>query len=984
MPGIYVRMMMRGLKKSLFRFLAIIGVSALGVGFLCGLASTPRDMEKSVDKYYDKYRTYDVNVKSSIGFEKDDLELFAEEFYISAIMPAYVTDALMKLGEEDEVVRIIGAELTDEKGHLVNGFSLVLGRFPEKEDECLILKSGKYSGSVALGKELLFEEDAEGYAAESLTVVGVVECPTYMSVENEISGIGKGIVDKIVFVSEKTYTLPVYTDLFMNVYGAKNENSFGKAYERKLEDALKSLEEFGYEFCDVKYNEIYSAAQNEVDEAFALYESKKKESDESFASVRKELDAQIETLASAREKYQAQLKKYRSELAAAEELKKTLDNAVEEQRALIESQKQFMTYERYMAAIKTLNDQYNTSLDNLQKQYFAPLAVLGAALEAEEKNIDSAQRKIDEAERDYSVALAEAQEEFAKAYAEIQDAQKAVNEIPMPQWYLSDRRDNISYKSYASNTEKIGAISRLFPVFFFAVALLVVSTTMSRMVDEERKRCGLLSSLGYTKTQLAAYYIFYGIAASFSGGLAGALICSVVHPRVIYSVYTMMYELPPFALGFYPDLIGLSLALMCALTVITTLTTLFSHLKERPASLLLPKAQAKGKRIFLERIPSFWKRMSFIGKVSARNVFRYKKRFFMTVTGVAGCMALLITGFGLRDSVKDIVKKQFGEIFRYDLAIYLSEDKGALSELESSLSKIEGVGNAHIFDSTSLEVFSKDGSRTATLLVCKEKGSLEDCIVLKNRRTQNKTDLPKGKVVLSEKLCEELGVSVGDRVWLGVSEGSTVSSEIGAMCENYLLNYVYMDSDTYRELYGKDPVYDTVFVFAGKASVDEIARSVLKSPSVLAVSDSLLLEESFSNTVKSIDSVVLVLIVSAALLALVVLCNLISINISERKKELATMKVLGFKKGELAAYIYREIAILCTFGIFAGMPFGVLLHKFVVKTVEVDSVMFGREVYFESYVISALMCFVFMIFADILSYKRIRDIDMVESMKAND
>lgn len=585
---------------------------------------------------------------------------------------------------------------------------------------------------------------------------------------------------------------------------------------------------------------------------------------------------------------------------------------------------------------------------------------------------------------DAAQELADAEVELADAKIEIDDAQKEIDELKLPEWYVLSRESNVSYVSFFSNVQKVDAIAKIFPLFFFLVAALVALTTMTRMVEEERLQIGTLKALGYARGAIMWKYMFYALAASVLGSVIGLAVGIFLFPSVIWNAYTMMYTLPQLHCRFIPSIAITSALAAIGCTLAATLNACWSTLHETPARLMLPKAPKAGKRIFLEHIGFIWKRMKFTHKVTARNLMRYKKRFFMTVIGIAGCTGLLVTGFGLHDSISDIVNKQFDELFLYNLTISLSEDETAQSAGVTQALAEHG-------ESEYLTVHQEQSSNryenmtfNTHIFVPQDSADFAQFICLRDRKTGEPVAFSETGVVITEKMSERTGYGVGDTFLLENNDGDKGEFTIAGVAENYVENYVYMSAETYERAYGEAPDFASVVARVGteKEHRDELSTALLVLDGVSGVSFTDDLKESFSSMMQKIDTIVVVLILSAAALAFVVLYNLTNINITEREKEIATIKVLGFFDREVSAYVYRESLMLSLIGTMMGLVLGIFLHAFVIQNVEVDAVMFGRDIRAISFVYSAALTMLFSVIVNLVMYGKLRRISMVESMKA--
>ena len=655
------------------------------------------------------------------------------------------------------------------------------------------------------------------------------------------------------------------------------------------------------------------------------------------------------------------------------------------------------------AGRKQLSDGWE-ELDQKEKELNDTIASTEKAFaEADEKLLDARQQYADglaeleegrqeliDGQKEYEDAKAEAEQELADGKEEILDAESEVREIEKGKWLLGDRSDNAGFSSYGDNADKIAAIATVFPVFFFLVAALVALTTMTRMVEEERGQVGTMKALGYTRGQIAAKYILYALTASLAGSGVGMLIGMQLFPRIILSAYNIMYDLPdlltPFNWGF--GLLATGAAVAC--TLLATLNACWAELREQPASLMLPKAPKAGKRILLEHIGPVWRRLRFTHKVTARNLFLYKKRFFMTVVGIAGCTALLVTGFGLQDSISDIVEKQFDELAHYQMLVSLQDESALdgrdLAAILNDETKVTGHLAVSQQDAT---VVPEEGGEEDNLyiVVPSDTEAMTEYFTFRQRTTGETVPFEEGSVVISEKLAERHDLSVGDAITVENADGDEASFTITGVCENYIYHYLYMSEDVYRDAFGEGPETNLLYCRLAEGvdtpeAEDELATALLKCRDVAGAQFTHEITASFRQSLDSINYIVVVLIIAAGALAFVVLYNLTNINITERSKELATIKVLGFYDGEVGAYIYRETSVLTLIGTVCGLVFGIALHTFVIRTAEVDMVMFGRSIYPMSFVWSALLTIAFSLLVNLVMYRKLKNISMVESMKA--
>ena len=596
-----------------------------------------------------------------------------------------------------------------------------------------------------------------------------------------------------------------------------------------------------------------------------------------------------------------------------------------------------------------------------------------------EDEIAEGEQKIRDAEAD----LADAEEQIA-------DAEEQLAELRYPDWYVDNRSALPEHAGFGENAERLSNIAKVVPILFFLVAALISLTTMTRMVEEERTQIGTLKALGYGKWSIASKYLKYAFLATLGGGAAGILIGEKIFPWVIINAYGIMYQHIPEILLPYNwsyGLIAMGAALLC--TIGATVSACYKELMAVPAQLMRPPAPKEGKRVWLERITFLWKRLSFTWKSTVRNLFRYKKRFLMTIIGIGGCMGLLLVGYGLLDSITDIGTLQFDELQLYDAVVVLDTDADAseIAEVEDALRTDERVTHAKRFYMQLTDVQTKgitDKEWSVYLYVPEDKKELEGFFRFRDRETKEPYELTDEGAIITEKIAKELGIKAGGTITLEQEEGDDVEVPVAAVCENYLSHYLYMTPALYEKIYGEAPEFNSIFFESGEPQegIEEIGEKMLSYDAVLNVTYTGTLAEQIENMLGAMDVVMLVLIVSAGALAIVVLYNLNNININERRRELATLKVLGFYNGEVAAYVYRENILLTLIGAALGIVLGKLLHAYIITTIEVDACMFGRNINLPSFVYGTLFTIGFSMIVNGFMYFKLKKIDMVESLKS--
>lgn len=596
------------------------------------------------------------------------------------------------------------------------------------------------------------------------------------------------------------------------------------------------------------------------------------------------------------------------------------------------------------------------------------------------EDLEKAKKDLAEGEEEYIASKEKADKELREAWEKIQDGEKELRKLKKPKWYVLNRKGHYSYVDYGGAADRIDAISKVFPVFFALVAALVCLTTMTRMVDEQRVNIGTLKALGYNNGDIAFKYILYAMTATILGCIIGIAIGYTIFPTVIFNAYGIMYLLPPAELRFNTFL-ALSVSLgAIGLTTITAFFACNNELRENPASLMRPRAPKMGKRILLERIPFIWNRFNFTYKVTIRNIFRYKRRFFMTVFGIAGCTALMLAAFGIRDSIRTVVDRQFGVLFTYDITV------GVEPEGERYLRENKNIKDYELILNESGTLVSDGIKKDVSIIVPRNLSKIDDFIRLQNSKNGEKINIPEKGVIITEQVGKSLNVRVGDEITL-ISGDDEAKVKITDITENYTFNYAYLSPEYYREVFGREAKFnEAIGNLVNTSNSDEnlLSKELISKEGISSVSFNTGIRENFEDTIQSLGYVVLVMIVSAGALAFVVLYNLTNVNISERIREIATIKVLGFYDNEVSAYVYRENTILTLIGTLVGLIIGVFLHRYIMVTVEMDNIMFGLEVEPLSYVFSILLTLVFSVFVNFVMYYKLRNVEMVESLKSID
>lgn len=606
-------------------------------------------------------------------------------------------------------------------------------------------------------------------------------------------------------------------------------------------------------------------------------------------------------------------------------------------------------------------------------------------LEEGKKELADAKAELEDGKKeieDAKIELEDGRKELEDGKQELADAKAELEDVKHPEWYVLDRNTVQQFVEYGSNTERIGNLGDVFPAVFYLVAALVSLTTMTRMIEEERTQIGTMKALGYGKGAIVSKYLWYSLSATLLGGVIGVLVGSYVFPWVIIKAYSILYSNIPYLITpvqWSLALVSVLIAVVC--TIVATMSSCYKELMAAPAILMRPVAPAAGKRVFLEYVKPVWNHLSFSWKATCRNLFRYKKRFFMTIFGIGGCMALLLVGFGLRDSIMDIVSKQYKEIWTYDAYLSINGETVSLEEKEHW----DVVKNRMFIQTKTMDVETGEAMVSATLFVPEHLDGLENFVKLRDRVSKETYTLTKDNIIITEKLAKLLDVSVGDTMELYFDDVTKYPVTVSAIAENYMFHYVYMSAEYYRSLFGEEPEFNQLYLKTAtmtEAEKEAFSEEMLADTSVDSITYVEELQESVSVMMQSLEMVVVVLIIAAGMLAFIVLYNLNNINIIERRRELATLKVLGFYDIEVGSYVYRENVLLTVLGILAGVVMGLFLHRFVILTVEIDMMMFGRDIEGPSYLYSVLLTCAFAVLINFGMFFKLRKIDMASSLKS--
>lgn len=956
------------IKQTFNRFISILVIVLLGVGFFTGIRETSPNMKDSLDAYFKKENVYDISLMSTWGITDDEINDLKNKGY--NVEGSYSFDTLIHI-DDDYVAKVHSYD----KNATMNKLVVIEGRLPHSNNECVIEKN-KDVGHYKLGDKIIIDDDI--LKEKELTIVGFVKSPLYVSLERGSTKLLNGKVNFYMYSLITNFDSDVFTEAYIDLN--TDDSTFSDKYISLRDSEVKKLESISDEYRDKRFNDEKNDALKELNDNIEKYNKEKEDTYKKLDDALDKINKTEKELKSNLTKLNNNEKKAKTEFAnKKKELnnnKKEVENGINELKKNIsymesvgmdttELKVQLSNLEK---TLTTINNGYNTLLKRETKTY--------NEIKSGKAKIENAKKKLESSKVELADNRKKADTEFEDAYKKIEDARKEIDELEKPEWYVLDLDSNLGYYQFSQDSERIAKIAKVFPVLFYLVAILVSLTTMTRMVEEERSELGTLKSLGYEDNQILFKYMLYALLASVIGSILGVIIGTKTIPKIIYGMYCLMYTLGEFVskVDLVSYLIGTFIAIGCIM--LSTYLAVKKSLKEVPAELLRPKSPKAGKRVLLERIPFIWNRLSFSRKVTVRNVFRYKKRFLMTILGISGCTGLIIAGFGLQDCIIDMVPNQYEKIFSYDLEITFDKDNKNINKDYEEISKFKEFSKTLKADKDSIELTNIDTNQTIQIIIPFE--DYKDFIQIKNRRTNEYYDL-NDKVIVSEKLYKLLKLKNDDELDIKLND-NTYKTKVGGSTENYIMHYIYMSKKEYNS-----DSFNTMFVKINnltEESRNALSKKLKEYDSVSKLTYNSLSRSIFDDAMKNLGSITIILIVSAGLLAFVVLYNLSNINISERKRELASIKVLGFYDSEVYKYVSRENTILTVIGMTFGCLIGYVLTMYLIKTCEFDITMFSPKISIYSYIYSLLITLGFTILVNIATYFALKKIKMVESLKS--
>ncbi len=991
---------LREIRESLGRYLAIMAIVALGVGLFAGLKITKTVMVGSADAFWQAQQLYDYRLVSTLGFEEEDVQALAQKADVRAVQGAMEADVLYT--DEQGNDKVLKAHSILEN---INMLETVAGRLPERDTECVV--DDHLYGEEVIGSKIVLsgdndQDDLDSFRYTEYTIVGTVRSPLYVQFERGTTSLGNGSVSGFVYLLPEGFATDYYTDIYVKF--EEDAQVYSDEYDAYMDEREAQWETYCEEQGERRYQSIMTEAEEELADAEQELADEKAEAEVELADAKQELADAEKEIADGEKK----LEDGEQELADNKEIIAQKERELADARAALEAQEaELASQEEALAGMmqgQAAGMQYQMPADMARQQLEAGKAQIeegeaelrkargqirdaGEEIEESRQELADARQEVEDGWQEYNDAKAEFDEKIADAEQKLADARAEIADIEKPDTYVLGRETNTGYVCFESDSSIVEGIANVFPVFFFLVAALVCMTTMNRMVEEQRTQIGVLKALGYGEARIMGKYLFYSGSAAFTGCVAGYLAGIRLFPLVIWQAYGVMYRFGGivYAFDWATAVLCLAASLLCSMG--TTWASCRHELREVAAELMRPKSPKAGKRIFLEWIPFIWSRMKFLHKVSVRNIIRYKRRFLMMVIGISGCTALLLTGFAIRDSVTTVADRQFEEIQTYAVGVTLKdgvtkEDLSLLEELDQIVA--DNGGDYGLAVETSMDLETADGIKSVKLIAAAEPESFGAYFDLHTPAGEPIAYPQAGEVVICNKLSESYRIRAGDIITLFNEDREELQAVVSGVCENYIYNYVYVNEETYRKATGETGYQSAYVNLPEEADVYVVGASLMKAEHVTAVAVNRDMLLRVSRMMTSMNYIVFVIIACAGALAFIVLYNLNNINITERIREIATIKVLGFYKKETATYVFRENTVLTGIGCAVGLVLGRLLHIYVMHEVDIDMMSFDVHVELVSYLLSILLTFVFTWLINRIMSGKLDKINMAESLKSVD
>ncbi|MBQ8983747.1 MAG: ABC transporter permease [Lachnospiraceae bacterium] len=916
------------------RYLSILAITGLGVGFFCGLKITHQTMSESIQNYYDSQELYDLHLISAIGITDQEIDRIREFDDVRSAEGTITFDALYDgLNRQQMVLK------THSLPDTINQVYLEYGRMPLAEDECVL--DSLMAGEESLGTILTVspENDKEtlpNYRYTEYTVVGIVSTPYYLSSDRGNSVLGTGVIDGYVYLPAQSLQMDYYTDLYVCLDRTSME--YSDDYSNYIENKKTLIEPYFSQLLTERGEQLIQQAVDENDSDFGTWIAEYQEIDKSR-----------------------------------------------------------LAYDAISGIYSGFVDGIGQAVSNIGQRNDDTDNSTNHITENDPGQTETDPDNNNEKQETYDYLGSDNTNEFWEAY-------RIYLQLTNPEYYILTRSDNIGCMAFERNAGIIDSVADVFPVFFLLIAMLVCMTTMNRMVEEQRTQIGILKALGYGNTDIMRGYILYAASAAGIGAVPGYFIGIYIIPKVLWIAYGLMYQLHGFIYVWNPILAGIAIGCAILSAILITYLTCQYILKEQASDLMRPKAPKAGERILLERIPQIWNRLKFLQKVSIRNIFRYKKRLFMMLIGISGCTALLLAGFGIHDSVAGFAAKQYQNIELYDASILLNTQSGSSDQLWDSLNEytseyqelmetpcdiirvtnVDASGNSNTYESDQIP------SSNITLRIFSDPDTAGHYMQFSTIKGEELTYPKLRQALISDQTAKKFNIQKGDTITLQANNSKKITVIISGIFENHVNNYIILSPDTYRNQTGTMPKYNMILANYKKndakndIQMHQASSKLLKNDEILNISLTIDTIRQVNTIMNSLNYVIILVILCSAILAFIVIYNLTNINITERVREIATIKVLGFFKNETAAYIFRENLIMTLIGSLIGIGLGVMLHQFIMHQIDLNWISFPEQIHIQSYLYSIALTIIFNIIIHIFMGVKLEQIDMVESLKSVD
>lgn len=1034
----YSKDIVRSIIKGRKRFFALMLITALGVCMFGGIKAGCDDLRYSADVFFDQQNLYDISIVSTMGLTESDIEAVSEMEGIEEVEGTYSEDVYTEIG--DGTRKQATVKMLSEKG--INMPYLLEGRLPAYDTEILVTakyinESGKQVGDAICIEEIKSSGDSEGdskeinFASNYFQISGVaIDVTDINSTEGAVAFRNNSTTDYVFYVHKDAVNSEIHTAMYLTLEGTDELPCYSDAYEGKVDEIVTLLEEeIKEDREEARYTEVTEEALQELaekeDEMWEAFD----EAEKGLADARAEIEEARKTLEEGAEKLtdaERELSKAERDLLKGErELERGESELLSAQSQITSAESTIVMMETLLAEAETLfaslegslpedneyTDIIHQQLADTKTELAASKAELAAGkaeianakqqiqdgwntiekgwkdLESGEKEIydgwdelEEGQKELEDGQKEFEEGQAEYESEKEDALQKIEDAKKEIEDLKMTEWYITTRTSLSGYNNIKTDADCIEAIGQAFPILFMTIAILISLTTMSRMIEEDRGLIGTYKALGFSDDEIRRKYVIYALSACFIGGIIGDLLAYFVLPWIMFIVFGVMYQLPSYSYTF--DLLyGIGgIVLFVTGIVGAAYVSCNSVLKSMPAMLMRAKAPSSGSRVLLERITPVWSRLSFLNKVTARNLFRYKKRLFMTLFGIAGCTSLLLAGYTIKDTVVELLPLQYEETFRYDVMVVADDNDKLLGYLEDR-GDVRSYINTMI---TNVKVIAENGNEeTVQLVVIPEDENISRYIRLYDEEGERQK-LTDDDVYATMNLSMVVGFEEEDFIIVQNMNLIQADVEVTKVVMNYLGNSVYMTENMYEESFAEpfEPNSAYVLLNTKEEKHAEFVDALEGEEGILTIMGTQDMVAGFNSAFYIINMVVYIIIILAGALAFVVLFTLATTNISERERELATIKVLGFYDAEVHSYVNKETLILTALGIILGMPLGKIMGEWLMGVLEMPSIYFYPSLYPESYAYAAIMSICFALLVNLMTNKSLNKIDPVEALKS--